>query len=235
MTVLTLPYSDQTIPIILVRRRMRSLRVVVKPGGQVVLSAPTWARQEAIESFLRDRAQWIYEKYSLHSKQRSFVSTPWIEGGKAALWGRRLPVTLFCTKKEGVRWEEDAICIFAKENTPERVQKVYEKGLCALATQVVSSMIDKWMPVFEARGCARPTLKIKLLRSKWGSYHAGKNEVTMNLHLLKADPECAEYVLVHELTHMLYLGHGRDFHRFLNGIFPSARECKKRLDAGERR
>ena len=70
MTVLTLPYSDQTIPIILVRRRMRSLRVVVKPGGQVVLSAPIWARQEAIESFLRDRAQWIYEKYSLHSKQQ---------------------------------------------------------------------------------------------------------------------------------------------------------------------
>ena len=232
MTVLNLTYLDQTVPILLVRRRMRSLRVVVKPGGQVILSAPVWASQEAIQGFLHDRAKWICEKYKKHSKQRSYLSIPWIEEGKANLWGKQLPVFIEINKKEGVTWHEDVVRIALKENTAERLQKVYQKALVALATEVFSSMIESRMPLFRARGCTRPTLKIKTLRSKWGSYHAGKNEVTMNLHLLKADRECAEYVLVHELTHMLYLGHGKEFHAFLNMVFPSARECKRRLDAG---
>ena len=230
MSALTLTYQDQTIPILLVRRRMRSLRIVVKPGGQVVLSAPTWAGKEAIEGFLKDKAQWIVEKYRKHSKRRSYVSLPWIEEGKAFLWGERVPVTMTLSAKERVFWGTEGVTIFVK--SPDRLQKVYEKELRALAMRVFSAMIDKWMPIFEGRGCSRPTLKIKTLRSKWGSYHAGKKEVTMNLHLLKADKGCAEYVLVHELTHMLYLGHGKDFHAFLNAIFSSARECKKRLDAG---
>lgn len=230
MTVLTLTYREQSIPILLVRRRMRSLRVVVKPGGQVVLSVPTWAGKEAIEGFLKDKARWIGEKYSLHAKRRSYLSLPWIEEGKAFLWGERVPVTVTLSAKEGVLWDTEGVTISVKN--PDRLQKVYEKELRALATRVFSEMIDEWMPVFEAKGCTRPTLKIKVLRSKWGSYHAGKKEVTMNLHLLKADRACAEYVLVHELTHMLYLGHGKDFHAFLNGTFPTAKQNKKRLNAG---
>ena len=232
MTVLNFTYRDLTIPILLVRRRMRSLRVVVKPGGQVVVSAPTWAWRDAIERFLQDRAQWIYEKYSMRSKQRSFVLTPWIEEGKALLWGKFRPVTMLCSKKEGVKLCEEGVEIMVKEQTPERVNKVYEKFLRALAESSFSEMIDKWMPAFAERGCVRPTLKVKPMRSQWGNYHAGKKLVTMNLHLLKADKQCAEYVIAHELTHMLYLGHGKEFHAFLNEVFPAARACKKRLEAG---
>ena len=71
---------------------------------------------------------------------------------------------------------------------------------------------------------------IKKMKTLWGSCSKHFNKITLNEYLLKADIRCIEYVVFHELTHLIYNAHNKDFYDFLTIYMPDWKERKKRLD-----
>ena len=68
------------------------------------------------------------------------------------------------------------------------------------------------------------------MRSKWGSCVPQTAQITLNLYLYKASDKCIEYVIFHEMTHLVHSGHKKRFYNFLQKYMPSYKEVEKELD-----
>ena len=72
-------------------------------------------------------------------------------------------------------------------------------------------------------------LRHRRMKSRWGSCQPATAVITMNERLLHAPPECTEYIMVHELAHLVRADHSPAFHAVVTEVMPDWRERKKRL------
>lgn len=91
------------------------------------------------------------------------------------------------------------------------------------------SLIDKYYPMFEPYGIKYPTLKVRDMKSRWGSCMPSKGVITLNKLLAAVPIECAEYVTVHELCHFFELNHSRKFYAWVEQFMPDWRARRNRL------
>ena len=68
------------------------------------------------------------------------------------------------------------------------------------------------------------------MKTQWGSCIQSKNRITLNEYLLKANKRCIQYVILHELTHLIYPYHNKDFYNFLTIQMPDWKQRKHELD-----
>ena len=87
-------------------------------------------------------------------------------------------------------------------------------------------LIDKWEPVMGVKSAG---FTIKKMKTRWGSCNVKSHHLNFNLLLAKVPPECAEYVVVHELTHLLEPSHNARFWSLMEYYLPGSRELRKQL------
>lgn len=87
-------------------------------------------------------------------------------------------------------------------------------------------LIDKWEPVM---GVKSADFTIKKMKTRWGSCNVKSHHLNFNLLLAKVPPECAEYVVVHELTHLLEPSHNARFWSLMEYYLPGSKELRKQL------
>ncbi len=90
-------------------------------------------------------------------------------------------------------------------------------------------LVEQWYPVVEAHGIPMPRVTVRRMRSRYGSCSVGRGRITLASMLLHVPRECAEYVVLHELTHFLYPNHGKDFYQFIERYMPDFRQREKQL------
>lgn len=87
-------------------------------------------------------------------------------------------------------------------------------------------LIDKWEPVMGVKSAG---FTIKKMKTRWGSCNVKSHHLNFNLLLAKVPPECAEYVVVHELTHLLEPSHNARFWSLMEYYLPKSKELRKQL------
>lgn len=87
-------------------------------------------------------------------------------------------------------------------------------------------LIDKWEPVMGVKSAG---FTIKKMKTRWGSCNVKSHHLNFNLLLAKVPPECAEYVVVHELTHLLEPSHNARFWSLMEYYLPGSKELRKQL------
>ncbi len=90
-------------------------------------------------------------------------------------------------------------------------------------------LVEKWYPVVASHGIPMPRVTVRRMRSRYGSCSVGRGRITLASMLLEVPLECAEYVVLHELTHFLYPNHGKDFYQFIERYMPDFRQREKQL------
>ena len=94
----------------------------------------------------------------------------------------------------------------------------------------IKKAVEKIYPAFEPYQVPFPFIKIRKMKSLWGSCSMYKGTITLNRALIHAPFECIEYVAAHELTHFLYPNHSSHFYNRLSSIMPDYKERKKLLN-----
>lgn len=87
-------------------------------------------------------------------------------------------------------------------------------------------LIDKWEPVMGVKSAG---FTIKKMKTRWGSCNVKSHHLNFNLLLAKVPPECAEYVVVHELTHLLEPSHNARFWSLMEYYLPESKKLRKQL------
>lgn len=96
------------------------------------------------------------------------------------------------------------------------------------AKEIFSAVFDECFEKFNYRG-AKPLLKVRRMKSKWGVCNVTNNIITLNLELIKFDIKYLEYVIFHELCHLVYPDHSKDFWNLVEKYVPNYKVFRKEM------
>jgi predicted metal-dependent hydrolase len=253
----TVRHRGEAISFELVRSDRRTLGFVVKRDGRVVVRAPRRAREADVLQRVAGHGDWILRKRRefAESEQRARLSYVddeahlylgrryplAIERGESEgvrLAGRRLRVTLPATTDTSREWsdaESSPECADTDASPqrsvppPERVRELLDEWYARQAHRVLAERLEACWASFPSDGRRLPVLRLKRMRTRWGSMSA-KGSMSLRLDLIRAPQECIDYVIVHELCHLVHPDHGSEFWALVERLVPDWRRRKRRLE-----
>ena len=217
----------------IVRKDIKNVHLKVFRSLAVVLSVPQSVPDEWIKTFLLGHIAWIDAQITKYKKASGYNNLSCIRNGSSTqLLGKDVRIYKESSLDNRVETDEKKVCIFLKDPSDEVLtQTLFEEWWRSTAYTVYQTEMDRlYQKVFRKHGVQKPDLVIKKMQTLWGSCTPAKNKITLNEYLLKADIRCIQYVILHELTHLLYPGHTKDFYTFLTIQMPDWKERKKQLD-----
>lgn len=230
-----LQYGELVIPYELAYARRKTLAISVEPDLRVTVAAPTGTDLAVIEERLRQRAPWILrqrrdlEQYLPTVPPRKFVS-----GETHRYLGRAYRLRIEERRPESVKVSGGFILINAADKSdPGRVADLLDAWYRRQARRVFRERLREVLPRFVQAGITRePELEIRLLHARWGSCsHSGV--VTLNLKLIQVQKVYIDYVIAHELCHLVEHNHGKRFHALMDKMMPDWRERRRELNLVE--
>ncbi len=206
--------------------RRSTLCVQVLPGGEVRVAAPSAVRRADIDTFLRAHWDWIRSKQQrLSERTRPAPRMPVGDGAQLPLLDERLVVRQRLaagTRPAAMRCGSELIvCAPAPAQVPGLVVAWYR----TVARHHVSERIRHFAALV---GRAPARLSIRGQKTRWGSCSA-LGTISINWRLMQASPEILDYVVVHELCHLLHRNHSPRFWREVQGILPDYARLRREL------
>ena len=126
------------------------------------------------------------------------------------------------------RWIEAArVRALARGEEEQRPCSVSREDALALFTQVSDAVFPLFAQVLNGQ---RPVLKVRQMKTRWGSCNVKTHHININLALYEKGPECLEYVVVHEMCHILEASHNKIFWGYVSQFFPDWKNVRARLD-----
>lgn len=232
-----LQYGTRSIAYTLTYTDRKTLAIHVHPDTSVTVEAPLGADFVQIEQKMHKRAAWIikqqrdFERYSFELPPREYVS-----GESHRYLGRqyRLKILQSATSKEIVKMERGRLLIYTTDpGDLERKKTLLEGWYRRQAQRVFAERLDMWLPRFERYDIERPQIAIRRMKSRWGSCTAA-GKITLNLKLIQAPKHCIDYVVVHELCHLVEHSHSPAFYQLLARIMPDWESRREQLNTLDR-
>lgn len=215
----------------IVRKEIKNLHIgVYPPFGRVRVAAPTSLKDEAIRLAVISRLAWIRKKRKQIVEQARQSRREMTDGETHYIWGRRYRLRVV---EDGARRRVDV-----KENDwlelhvpngadrdarARRLTEWYREQIKA----EIPPVIQEWAPIL---GVSEPAWAVRRMRTKWGTCKPDQAKIWLNLELAKKPPECLEYIVVHEMIHLIERNHTDRFYALQDRFMPSWRSRREVLN-----
>lgn len=225
-------YGTTTIPYVVTRAERKRVSIEVHPKLIVIVSAPIHATTKAIQEVVRSKAKWILRqcRYFVdllpHTPHRRFVS------GESHLYlGRKYRLRIRQAEGfEHVRLDSGYLHIFTSATDSIEAKR-------ALLHAWYRRHAERVLPERVAACVAHPLLRrtqpsaiqIRTLAKRWGSC-SPTGRLSLNVDLIRAPRGCIDYVITHELCHLILPNHSAKFTRLLDRVMPDWRDRKQQLE-----
>lgn len=212
----------------LVRSKRRSFELRVYPGGEVELRAPQRARQHDIDAFYESRQQWLARKIDELAARPPASVWQCEQAARLFFLGEPLQLQLR-VGPPNVAGEGSQLCLSLPASKADCYQPLLENWFRHQAKACFSTVIDHHFPYFAQLGHVRPQLRVKKMRTRWGSL-SSRGYINLNIALMQYPPELVEYVVVHELCHLQHMNHGKEFKALQSERLPDWQQRKQQLE-----
>lgn len=230
----TIKYRDKEIDLTIVRKRVKNINLHVKNDLSVVISANPRVSTDYILSFASEKANWIDKKleHFRNIKIKEPKTVLYENGDKFTYLGKSYELqVLKTTDQEDVIEEEGYLYLFVKNsNDLKRKERLIKTWYKKRADEVFGRSLERVYPYVEVHGFPKPTLRSRTMKSRWGSCLIWKKDITLNRALIKYPLACIDYVLLHELTHLKYKYHDKDFYGFMTKVMPNWKTVNEMLN-----
>ena len=184
---------------------------------------------DLIRIFTIQKLTWIKQQQKKLREQCRETPREFIEKESHYLWGKRyLLETIVIDESPHVELAHQKIQLYTRPKTTEaKKQQIIDDWYRELLKEAIQPLIDKWAPKM---GVSVDKFYIQRMKTKWGSCTPSKNSIRINLELAKKPPECLEYIVVHEMVHLLEPSHNKRFIAFMNHYLPKWRSHREELN-----
>lgn len=219
------------ISIAVTRKEIKNVHLTVHPpDGRVTLVAPTSTRLEVARAYAITKLDWIRTQREKLAAQARETPRKFIERESHYLWGRRYLMTVLEKEaKPTVALDHKRIIITVRPGSDmgKRAEVIHEWQKQLLHAEI-PALIRKW----------ERELKVKVsgyflqrMKTKWGSCNHHSGNVRLNTELVKKPKDLLEYVIVHEMIHLIEPTHSERFIQLLQKHYPTWREARAELNA----
>ena len=199
------------------------------PNGRVRIAAPLRMNADAIRVFAISKLSWIREQQEKIRAQDRETPREYLNLESHYLWGKRyLLEVVEENTRPSVELKHANMILRVRPGTDERRrQKIVEEWYRAQLKQEVTPLLLKWEPLI---GVKVERLFVQQMKTKWGSCSPKSGNIRLNTDLAKKPPECLEYVLVHEMVHLLEPTHNSRFVSLMDSFVPKWQFYKEALN-----
>lgn len=213
------------------RKPIKNLHLAVyPPDGRVHVSAPKEYSEEHIKLFVLKKWVWLAQKRKETTAYTIQDAREYISGEAHYYKGElyRLKVVRDSACAHHVETQGDYIIVYVHERTSkESVADLLGSWYKAQLTPTMAQYIRKWEQIL---GVKVQTWTIQQMPSSWGKCHKESGKIMFNLQLAKKPLNCIEYVVAHELTHLIEQNHTDRFRHILGTYLPGWRNVKEQLN-----
>jgi len=203
---------------------------VYPPSGQVTLVAPKGTRPEVARAYAVSRLGWIRDQQAKLRGQAREAPRQFVERESHYLWGRRYLLTLSAADaKPSVSLTHRTIRLTVRPgSSPEKRAAVMHEWHKSLLHAAVPALIQKWEPKL---GVKVSGYRLQRMKTRWGSCNPKARSIRLNTELVKKPKDLLEYVVVHEMLHLIAPTHSEHFVALLSKHYPAWREARAELNA----
>ncbi len=196
--------------------------------GSVRVSAPLKLSLKAIKAQLESKRAWIHKAHA-HALARVVTAPVKVDHGETHYFlGKPYAVVVQANSPlKGIVIEEDSLKGFLESDSQDernaRLKAWYKQQMQAL----IPDLIKKWEPII---GVSVHAWGVKSMKTRWGSCNVVAHRIWLNLNLIKKPLACLEYVLVHEMVHLLEANHSPRFYAHMTRFLPEWKVYQKQLE-----
>ena len=213
------------------RKAVRNVHLSVHPpAGHVTLVAPSGTRLEVARAYAISRLGWIRDQQARLLAQARETPRQFVERESHYLWGRRYLLSVVEREvKPSVKQDHRRITLTVRPgSTLAQRQRVIGEWQRALLHGVVPVLIAKWQPRL---GVEVSGYYLQRMKTKWGACNHRVGNIRLNTELVKKPKDLLEYVVVHEMLHLIEPTHSERFVALLAQHYPTWREARAELNA----
>lgn len=224
----TLQYGSKRIDYSLEYSYRKSLGITVTPEMEVLVRAPMDTALEEIETKLKKRAAWILKQQSFfltfhpRTPDKRFVS------GESHLYlGRQYRLRIVSGTKNSVHFNGRELVVTKRPRS--MAEQLIHDWYRMKAKEVFAALAEPWIQRFEKYQVAPQDIYLQSMPTRWGSC-TPSGKLILNPELIKAPKGCIEYVIVHELCHLIHRHHTAAFFALQTGEMPDWERWKDKLE-----
>ena len=223
-------FGSKEIFFTLLWQKRKTLSIKVLPDSSVEVTAPDSSREDEITKKVQAKAPWIlsqinhFESFNPRNRERKFVN------GETHLYlGRQYRLKIIQSEKAEVKAYRGQLIIESPVKDIDAVKLLLDQWYKAKAQTVYENLLVEALQKFNKYKLPQPVLYIRKMSKRWGSC-TPKGKIILNTELIKAPKACIEYVIVHELVHLIHHNHKKAFYLLLNKTMPDWTKRKDKLE-----
>lgn len=231
-------YSEtQSFDYVVKRQRRKTMALHVMPDATIEIRVPKWVPKREWIKFVESRADWV-----IHQQREvldKLLSQPGFADGEQHFYlGAKYSLNVVCASKPAVLLcdkgsGEQVLHVRVRfPQEPGAIQKALDRWYRVQAKQVFDTRMKQCFSLFSQEFQEKYTLPVITLRRmlrRWGSC-SQSGAVTLNVQLIKMPLHCIDYVIVHELCHLLVFNHSPAFYQLMASVMPDWKLRKKLLE-----
>jgi predicted metal-dependent hydrolase len=214
------------------RSQRKTLAITVRPDTSVVVTVPLRADLLRVMARVKKRAAWIrrqrryFERFLPAQLARQYVS-----GETHRYLGRQYRLKVVRAAKASVKLKGRFIRVERPEGAKTGwVKRMVEAWYLERARAAFGRSLEVCRPALHGQVKGTPRLQLRRMPKRWGSW-TQRGVIYLNPELVRAPGSCIDYVVTHELCHLVYGDHGRNFFELLRRVMPDWEQRKARLEA----
>lgn len=218
------------IDIAITRKDIKHVHLSVHPpGGRVTLVAPKATRPEVVRAYAVSKLGWIRDQQGKLCGQARETPRQFVERESHYLWGRRYLLSVTEEDvKPSVRLDHRRILLSVRPGSSSaKREEVIHKWHKSLLHDAVPPMIQRWEPRL---GVEVAGYFLQRMKTKWGGCNHRARNIRLNTELVKKPKDLLEYVVIHEMLHLIAPTHTTQFFALMNKHYPSWREARAELN-----
>jgi len=226
---LAFDYGDTRIEFELTYRKRKTMSIMVEPPGVVTVVAPAGTPENLVLERVKTKAQWIVSKLQeVREVTQVDTAKEFVSGESFKYMGRNYSLNLIVDttiRKPDVDLDGNNLIVISPSRDEGVVQKAVEAWYRAMAKEQINTRIMHYQT---KTGVAPNSIMIKDQKKRWGSCSTSGN-VYFNWRVIMAPADVVDYVVVHELCHLVHHNHSADFWKLVSTVMPDYQVRKEWL------
>lgn len=218
------------IAVAVTRKNIKHVHLSVHPpNGRVTLVAPAGTRLEVARAYAVSRLGWIRAQQARLREQARETPRRYVTRETHYVWGKRHLLTVMeRDQKPSVTMDHRRITLTVRPGSDRaKREAVMHDWHKALLHEAVPKLIRKWEPRLDVKVAA---YFLQRMKTRWGGCNHAARHIRLNTELVKKPKDLLEYVVVHEMAHLLAPTHSERFVALLNAHYPTWREARAELN-----
>jgi predicted metal-dependent hydrolase len=214
-----------------VRKHIKNVHLsVLPPNGRVRIAAPERMTLETIRVFAISKLPWIKRQQRKLREQERETPREYIDRESHYVWGKRYLLRIIETnERPSVQMSHSSIVLRIRPGTnKERRQAMLEEWHREQLRNAVLPLVDRWA---ELIGVDVRRVFIQKMKTKWGSCNPRTKSIRLNTDLVRKPTECLEYILVHEMAHLIEHTHNARFTALMDEFMPRWQSRRQMLNS----